>query len=123
MKRAVLNLWQENGTLLMLVTASFDAGNKIIFYTEVVKSNPCDNLYEILMKSNNFSDVYILIRGDITVTVGTTTQLVFKYCAQFTNCMTKISGITIDDAVNLHLVMSVYNLLEYSSNYYKTTGS
>ena len=117
MKRAVLNLWQENGTLLMLVTASFDAGNKIIFYTEVVKSNPCDNLYEILMKSNNFSDVYI------TVTVGTTTQLVFKYCAQFTNCMTKISGITIDDAVNLHLVMSVYNLLEYSSNYYKTTGS
>ena len=123
MKRAVLNLWQENGTLLMLVSASFDAGNKIIFYTEVVKSNPCDNLYEILMKSNNFSDVYILIRCDITVIVGTTTQLVFKYCAQFTNCITKISGITIDDAVNLHLVMSVYNLLEYSSNYYKTTGS
>ena len=30
---------------------------------------------------------------------------------------------TIDDGENLDLVMSIYNLIEYSSNYSKTTGS
>ena len=28
-----------------------------------------------------------------------------------------------DDAENLHLVMSMYNLIEYSSNYSETTRS
>ena len=36
--------------------------------------------------------------------------------------ITKIDGRTIDDAENLHLVMLMYNLIEYSSNYSETTG-
>ena len=39
------------------------------------------------------------------------------------NCITKIDERTIDDAENLDLVMPVYNLIEYSSNYSETTGS
>ena len=35
----------------------------------------------------------------------------------------KIDGTTIDDAEDLDLVMSVYNLTEYNSNYSETTGS
>ena len=35
----------------------------------------------------------------------------------------KIDGTTIDDAEDLDLVMPVYNLTEYNSNYSKTTGS
>ena len=32
-------------------------------------------------------------------------------------CITTIDGTTIDDAEDLDLVMPMYNLLEYSSNY------
>ena len=41
----------------------------------------------------------------------------------FCNCITKINGIKIDNAENLDEVMSMYNLLEYSKNYKKATGS
>ena len=41
----------------------------------------------------------------------------------FTKCITKIDGTTIDDAENLDLVMSMYNLMKYSSNFSETTGS
>ena len=37
--------------------------------------------------------------------------------------ITKIDGTTIDDHEDLHLVMPMYNLIEYSSNYSETTGS
>ena len=37
--------------------------------------------------------------------------------------MTKIDGTTIDDAEDLGLVMLMYKLIEYSSNYAETTGS
>ena len=51
------------------------------------------------------------------------TQAAFKSCAPFTKCITKINGITIDDAENLDLVIPMYNLMEYSSNYSETTES
>ena len=37
--------------------------------------------------------------------------------------MRKFDGTTIDDAEDLDLAMPVYNLIEYSSNYFETTGS
>ena len=43
--------------------------------------------------------------------------------APFINCISKINGIKIDNAEDLDVVMSMYNLLEYSKNYRKTTGS
>ena len=49
--------------------------------------------------------------------------IVFKNNAPFTNCITKINGIKIDNAEDLDVVMPMYNLLEYSKNYRKTTGS
>ena len=51
------------------------------------------------------------------------TQVAFQNCASFTKCITKIDETTIDDAKDLNLVMSVYNLVQYSSNYSETTGS
>ena len=41
----------------------------------------------------------------------------------FTKCITKIDGTTIDDDIDLDLVMPTYNLIEYSSNYSKATGN
>ena len=46
-----------------------------------------------------------------------------KKCAPFNKCITKIDGTIIDDVEDLDLVMSIYNLLEDSSNYSDTTVS
>ena len=50
-------------------------------------------------------------------------KLVFKNNAPFINCISKINGVKIDNAEDLDVVMPMYNLLEYSTNYRKTTGS
>ena len=47
----------------------------------------------------------------------------FKNIALFINCISKINGVKIYNADDLDVVMSMYNLLEYSKNYRKTTGS
>ena len=50
-------------------------------------------------------------------------MLVFQNNALFINCISKINGVKIDNAEDLDVVMPMYNLLEYSKNYRKTTGS
>ena len=47
----------------------------------------------------------------------------FKNCALFTNAITEISNTQIDNNNDIDIVMSLYNLLEYSDNYAKTSGS
>ena len=47
----------------------------------------------------------------------------FKYNAPFISCISKINNALIDNAEDLDIVMPMYNLLEYSKNYRKTTGS
>ena len=51
------------------------------------------------------------------------TSLAFKNKAPFINFILKINGIKIDNLEDLDVVMSMYNLLDYSKNYRKTTGS
>ena len=46
-----------------------------------------------------------------------------KHCVRFTKCITKIDGTTIYEAEDLDLVMTMYNLMEYSSDYSEITGS
>ena len=50
-------------------------------------------------------------------------KLVFKNNAPFINCISKINGVKIDNAEDLDVVMPMYNLVECSQNYRKTTGS
>ena len=45
--------------------------------------------------------------------------LAFKNNAPLTNCISKINNLLIDNAEDLNVVMSMYNLLEYSKNYKK----
>ena len=65
---------------------NYDVGN--------VKSNLCD-----------FNDTYILVRGDNTNTATPVAQVLFKNCAPFTKCITKIDRTTIDNAEDSDLVM------------------
>ena len=65
-----------------------------------------------------------MLVGDIVTTAyNTSTQVAFKNCASFFKCITKIDVTKVDDAEDLDLVMSMYNLAEYSSNYSETTES
>ena len=47
----------------------------------------------------------------------------FKNCAPLTNCRSKINNTQIDNAEYIDIVMSMHNLIEYSDNYSKTSGS
>ena len=49
-------------------------------------------------------------------------QLYFKNNAPFIYCVSKINNVLIDNAEDLDFVMTMYNLIEYSKNYSKTTG-
>ena len=65
---------------------------KIKFKTEILKSSLCD-----------YSDAYILVKGPITI-VGkgadsaprvanrNSNQVIFKYCASFTDCISEINN-------------------------------
>ena len=74
----------------------------------------------------DFSDAYI-VKGNIIVTNPNNAKrnkaVAFKSNAPFINCISKINDIKIDNAEDLDAVMPMYNLLEYSKNYRKTTRS
>ena len=41
----------------------------------------------------------------------------YKNCASFTDCMSKITNTEVDNAKDVDFVMSIYNSIEYSNNY------
>ena len=82
----------------------------------------------------DYSDAYILVKGTITINgIGADASAIraderekgvaFKSCASFTNCISEISNTQVDNAKDIDIVMPMYNLIEYSDNYAKTTGS
>ena len=48
---------------------------------------------------------------------------IFKNSAPFTECIININNTQIDNAKDIDIVMPMYNLIEYSDNYSKTSGS
>ena len=87
----------------------------------MLKSSLCD-----------YSDAYILVKGTISVNStaaqgvaanNTNRKVIFKNRAPFTNCISEINNTQIDNAKDIDIVMPMYNLIEYSDNYAKTTGS
>ena len=80
----------------------------------------------------DYSDAYILVKGNITVNNtaadgaaanNTNKKVIFKNCAPFTNCISKINNTQIGNAQYTDIIMPMYNLIEYSDNYSKTSGS
>ena len=74
-----------------------------------------------------YSDAYIIVKGTIAVVRRNggkrNKEVTFKNNASFINCISKIKRVKIDSAENLDVWTPMYNLLEYSKNYRKTTGS
>ena len=96
---------------------------QIRFKAAMLKSSLCD-----------YSDAYILVKGKITIT-GAGADLAarqaderdkgvaFKNCAPFTSCKSDINNVEIDYCKDIDIIMPMYNLVEYSDNYAKTSGS
>ena len=94
---------------------------QIKFKTTMLRSSLC-----------GYSDAYILVKRDISVndTAGTSSdanntnkKVIFKNWAPFNNCISKINNTQVDNAKDIDIVMPMYNLIEYSDNYSKTSGS
>ena len=58
-----------------------------------------------------------------TAVNNTNKKVIFKNCASFTDCITEINNTQIDNAQKIDAIMSMYNLMEYSDAYWKTSGS
>ena len=83
--------------------------------------------YSAMLRSK-YSNAYIAVKGRISVG-GTNNanarnkKLTFKNNPPFRSCILKINNTYIDNKEDLDIVIPVYNLLEYSENYSKTSGS
>ena len=89
----------------------------------MIRSNLCD-----------YADAYILVNGRITITGAEADAaarkaderdkgVIFKNCAPFVECISRINNTEISNAKDIDIVMPMYNLIEYSDNYSKTSGS
>ena len=110
---------------------------KVKNYLNLLLDNKSIRFKTPMLRSHlrDYSDAYILVTGTITVTAPGVNNnadnirdkrnrpLILKNNAPFVSCITRINGKLIEDADDLEIVMSMYNLLEYSKNYRKTIGS
>ena len=80
----------------------------------MLKSSLCD-----------YSDAYIHVKGKITITGARDNEaarhadernkgVAFKNCAPFIICISKINNTQIDNCKDIDIIMSMYNLIEYS---------
>ena len=79
----------------------------------------------------DYSNAYIVVKENIIVIINIiitnpddanrNKEVVFESNASFINCISKMNGKKIDNAEDLDVVVPMYNLLEYSKNYRKTT--
>ena len=100
----------------------YNVNNDIKIKTSMLKSSLC-----------NYCDAYILVKGRITITGAgadaaarqadeRNEEVIFKNCrATFINCKSEINNTEIDNAKDIDIAMPMYNLIEYSNNYSKTS--
>ena len=103
------------------IRRAYSPNKQIRFKTAMLRSSLSD-----------YSDPYILVKGNITVSNNAgvwlaanniNKKVIFKNCAPFTNCISKINNTQIDNVEYVHIVMPMYNVIEYSDSYSKISGS
>ena len=90
--------------------------SQIKFKTTMLKPSLCD-----------YSDAYIPSKGTITVRNTAAADadannaskkvILNKNCTPFINCISKINNTQVDNAKDIDIVMSMYNITTYSGNY------
>ena len=95
--------------------------SNIRFKTSIIISSICD-----------YSDAHILVKGTMTVpnteavsaaVNDTNKKVILKNCAPFIYCLTEINNTQVDGTQNIDVAMPMYNLIECSDAYSKTSGS
>ena len=103
------------------IRGEYSSDKQIRFKAAMLRSSLCD-----------YADSYILAKGTVavnnTAAEGDTAnnaakKVIFKNCAPFTNCISKTNNTQIDNAQYIDIVMAMYNVIEYSDNYSKTSGN
>ena len=103
------------------IRGAYSPNKQIRYKAAMIRSSLCD-----------YSDAYILVKGNISVVNNagagaaannTNKKVIFKDCAPFTNCISNINNTQFSNAEYIDIVMSMYNVVEYSDNYSKTYGS
>ena len=97
------------------VRGEYSSDKQIKFKTAMLRSS----LYD-------YNDAYILVKENIIVNNtavaaaaanNTNKKVIFKNCAPFTKCISKINNTQIDNAEYIGIGMPMYNFIEYSDNY------
>ena len=102
---------------------TYNVNSQIKFKTTMLKTSLCD-----------YRDAFILVKGRITITGAGADAAArqaderdkgaaFKNCAPFINCISEINNTQVHNAKDIDIVMPMYNLIEYSDNYAKTSAS
>ena len=97
--------------------STYNASKRVRFKTSLLRSDLC-----------YYFDAYVWVNGTITVTDPNKNdnfdrRLTLTNNAPFISCISKINGELIENVEDLDIVIPMYNLLEYSKNYEKTSGS
>ena len=79
----------------------------------------------------NYNDAYVLVIATITLpntaaagaAANNRRNIIIKNCAPFTDCISETNNTQTNNAKDIDISMPMYNLIEYSDNYSKTTGS
>ena len=80
---------------------------QIGFKTSMLRYSLCD-----------YSDACILVKGNRSVNKTAAADA----DAPFTDCISKTNSTQVDNDKDIDIVMPMYNLIEYSDNYAKTSG-
>ena len=100
----------------------YNVNSQTKFETSILRSSLCD-----------CSDAYILVSGTITIAGAgdddnakrideRNKEVIFENCAPFTDFKSEINNTQIDNTKYIDAAMAMYNLIEYSDNYLKTSG-
>ena len=82
----------------------------------------------------DYADAYILVKRTIAITAARDDDavkrldernkgVIFKNCAPFTKCIGRTNNTEIENAEDIDIVVPMYNLIEHSAYYSKTSGS
>ena len=107
------------------IKGAYSPNKQIRFETAMLRSSLCD-----------YSDAHILVKGNITVNNNNTAaaaaaaaadntnkKVIFKNCSPFTKCIKKKNNTQKNNAEYIDIVMAMYNLIKYSDNYLKRSGT
>ena len=90
---------------------AYNVNSQIKFKTTMLKYSLCDYSYAYILVKGTISVNNTAAAGDAVNNINK--KVIFKNCAPFTNCISKINNTQIGNAKDIDIIMPMYNLIEY----------